>query len=385
MSKFWYVIYCVLVNLLCILQANAQEVNYNIRVSLLTCGPGDELYTAYGHSALHVVDSALNVDVVFNYGTFDFDTPNFYGKFLNGTLDYMLSACDYSRFLRAYQRERREVREAELILSSPVKAEIEHLLIENIRPENRFYRYDFFFDNCATRIRDIVFKASAVSAEPYREEIDGSTFRDCLHEKVGPNDWSGFGIDLILGVRADKKVSAFDKAMLPDYLESLMIDAGAIAAPVVILNRPEAVLHDESVVDAMTSPLALSLFLLSIVVVVSLVEVRTQRWFKGIDIFLTVVMTLLALLFWYLWVVSEIKITSYNLNVMWASVLYVPMAVTMLRGRLSNLKVLTKVNLAIMVAYLLCVIFGVQYASSPILIIVLTLIIRNVALLRKCA
>ena len=153
MSKFTLIICNLLLQFALLSPCKADNVNCNgIRVSLLTCSSGGELYTAYGHSAIRVTDANLGLDVVFNYGTFDFDTPFFYLNFLNGTLDYMLSTSNYDRFLHSYQRERRGVVENELILSNSQRELIERLLIENLSPENRFYRYDFTF-NLGKRFR----------------------------------------------------------------------------------------------------------------------------------------------------------------------------------------------------------------------------------------
>ena len=190
-----------------------------LRISLLTCSPGDEIYSAYGHSAVRVVDQKRGYDLVFNYGTFDFGTPYFIPKFLCGTLDYMLSVSSYQRFIRAYERERRDVVESELILSTEERADLEQFLFRNMQPENRFYRYDFFFDNCATRIRDLVFRISGRDVSAFQKADEDETFRDCLHLYVGQERWYGQGIDLILGTRADQDTSDYEKAMLPGFLE----------------------------------------------------------------------------------------------------------------------------------------------------------------------
>lgn len=333
---------------------------------------------AYGHSAIRLVDKRLGVDVVFNYGTFDFNTPFFYLKFLNGTLDYMLSTSEYSRFLRTYQREGREVVESELILSNSQKQEVERLLIENSRPVNRFYRYDFFFDNCATRIRDIVFKVADAGASEMLFDTENATFRDCIHEKVGPNEWSGFGIDIILGVRADKNVSLYDKAMLPDYLESLFRKASLTSEGKVILKKTV-----EPATPAVISPILYSVLFLAVIVLVSVIEALRRKWFAAFDVALAVVCSLLSILLWYLWIVSDIKITSYNLNVLWASFLYVPMVYAIVKRKAKFIRVVSWLNVAQMSAYFTLVAIGVQYASVPILVIALALVVRNLALLRR--
>lgn len=372
-GKFTITFLLLLVNLQYSFTCKAQEFtpnlhNDDIKISLLTCTSGSELYSAYGHSAVRLVDRRLGLDVVFNYGTFDFDTPFFYLKFLNGTLDYMLSTADFSRFIRSYSREGRGVSESELILSTRQKQEIERLLIENAQPENRFYRYDFFFDNCATRIRDIAFKVADVNEAKMKAVADDVSFRDLIHEKVGPNDWSGFGIDIILGVRADKKASAYDKAFLPDYLNDLFHAASITSADVVLLEKKVA-----DVTPGVVTPVVCASLFLLIIVGIELFEERKRKWFFAFDIVLAVVCSLLSLLLWYLWVVSEIKITSYNLNVLWASVLWMPMIYALAKRKGKMIKALAVANLALLAVYFVALAAGVQYASVPIMIIAFAL------------
>src|SRR5690606_5550069 len=116
---------------------------------------GDDLYATFGHSAVRVTDSSAGIDYVFNYGTFDFDTPHFYWKFVRGKLMYSLSAMDFPTFMQAYREEGRSVTEQVLNLSCPEKEMIWQFLQQNYLPENRDYKYDFLYDNCSTRIRDI--------------------------------------------------------------------------------------------------------------------------------------------------------------------------------------------------------------------------------------
>jgi len=129
-----------------------------LRISLITCSPGNELYSIFGHSAIRVIDSNSVSDIVFNYGTFNFD-EDFYLKFVRGKLNYYLSAANLNDFLFEYIATGRGVSEQVLDLSPQEKATIFHYLLENIKEENKFYQYDFFYNNCTTRLRDIILKA----------------------------------------------------------------------------------------------------------------------------------------------------------------------------------------------------------------------------------
>ena len=125
-------------------------------ISILTCAPGEELYSIFGHTAIRVRDSISNTDYVFNYGTFDFNTSNFYLKFMKGELNYFLSVTTFERFIREYEFQKRSIAEQHLNLTSNEKGSIIGALVNNSLPENREYHYHFFYDNCATRIRDII-------------------------------------------------------------------------------------------------------------------------------------------------------------------------------------------------------------------------------------
>lgn len=361
--------------------ANVNTTNEGgLHISLLTCTPGDEIYSAYGHSAIRLMDSERGLDVVFNYGTFDFDTPFFVPKFLCGTLDYMLSASNFSRFLESYRREGRGVEEREVILSSSERREIELFLFTNLQPENRFYRYDFFFDNCATRIRDLFFRYGDVDDSKVKIKSEEETFRDCLHQFVGQNEWWGTGIDLILGVRADARISEFEKAMLPKYLDLLLANEGLLREPKMLLERKPAPAPG---IGATFSPRLFSIIMFLAILAVCVFERRRGVWVRCVDYTLFSVASLLALLFWFLWVVSDIKITSYNMNALWASALYVPILFLMSRKRHRNaVRLMAKANVVMIVAYAVVVVCGVQYGSMVGLSASAALLLRNLAVLR---
>lgn len=132
---------------------NAQDSS-RLRISLLTCTPGEELYSTFGHSALRVTDSNAVTDLVYNYGTFNFDDEGFYLKFARGKLLYYVSVELFRDFAANYQYENRGITEQVLNLSGEEKIRMRHFLEENLQPQNRYYKYDFFFDNCTTRLRE---------------------------------------------------------------------------------------------------------------------------------------------------------------------------------------------------------------------------------------
>ena len=147
-------------------------------ISVLTMGPGNALNDSFGHSAFRILDPNQHIDMVYNYGVYDFDTPHFYLKFTKGQLLYQLDRTSFNLFYRHYLEQNRWIKEQVLNLTTAEKQEVFNFLQNNYLPENRNYTYDFFFDNCATRIRDVlarVLKNKLVYNSQF--ETDTYTFR----------------------------------------------------------------------------------------------------------------------------------------------------------------------------------------------------------------
>lgn len=218
------VILTALLTLLLPLRMNAQMAD-SADVYIITCAPGTASYSIYGHTALRVVVRGTTFDRVYNWGIFDFSTPNFTYRFAKGRLDYMLGAYSYEDFLREYIAEGRSVWSQKLNLTTAEKEKLFELINENLKPENVRYRYDFFFDNCATRVRDIVAAAATDTVIfPERERKRQKSFRRLVdpNQKVLP--WLDLGADMLLGLQADKKATPFDEMFLPVHLMNNMLN-----------------------------------------------------------------------------------------------------------------------------------------------------------------
>ncbi|MBR4483367.1 MAG: DUF4105 domain-containing protein, partial [Paludibacteraceae bacterium] len=173
------------------------------QISIITCSPGTEIYELFGHSAIRVYDKEQGIDEVFNYGLFDFNQDDFIYRFVRGKTDYMVGSCSTSYFLWEYLDRGSAVTEAVLNLSRTDKMKIFAYLLENTLPENRTYRYNFIFNNCATKLRDILV-----------QNIDGKinfiydseylSFRDAIMLYTETSPWSQFGFDLCLGKGLDR-------------------------------------------------------------------------------------------------------------------------------------------------------------------------------------
>lgn len=201
---------------------NASGDSDSIRISLLTCAAGSEIYTLFGHTAIRYENPAKGIDAVFNYGMFSFNTPNFVLRFALGETDYQLGVTGFDRFAAEYHYFGRDVRQQTLNLTAEEKEKLLRLLEENYRPENRVYRYNFFYDNCATRPRDRIEQAvdgTLRYADDMETSETGITYRDLLHRYSEGHPWSRFGMDLCMGSQADRPITRRQMMFVPFYME----------------------------------------------------------------------------------------------------------------------------------------------------------------------
>lgn len=192
-----------------------------VQVSLLTCGPGNAIYTLFGHTAIRVRNVESGQDIVFNYGMFSFNTPNFALRFALGDTDYWLDYGEYLDFLRRYAGNERWVREQVLNITPEETVRLLDLLDENCKPENRIYRYNFFYDNCATRARDVIEDAvdnRVTYSDSLQTVYAGYTYRDIVYECTEANPWSRFGMNFCLGSVADREIGCSELMFAPVYL-----------------------------------------------------------------------------------------------------------------------------------------------------------------------
>jgi hypothetical protein len=292
-------------------------------VYLITCGPGTEIYSVYGHSALRIVVPEKKIDTVYNWGVFDFATPNFAWKFAKGRLNYSLGVDSYETFLRDYFLEQRWVISQKFNLETPDIERLFLLLEENLKPENITYSYDFYYDNCSTRIRDLMEKAVGEDLlyPPEKTKKELQTFRYLTgeYEKVFP--WLKLGIDLLIGSPGDKKASFREMMFLPAHLKNglseLLIRRNSKMIP--LLQDPEIVL------DIDQQPLKEKLFisplfvfsLLLIIIIILTASVRRKTANNIIDIFLFSVFSVLALLMIFFNFFTDHHQLRWNLNIIW--------------------------------------------------------------------
>jgi hypothetical protein len=301
--------------------ARAERDSSALRISLLTCTPGSELYSIFGHNALRIVDSAAGTDVVYNYGTFNFNDPDFYSKFVRGKLMYFLSQSSYPDFLFEYDYFKRGVVEQVLLLNGQEKKELQQFMFDNVREDNRYYKYDFLYDNCTTRLRDIIFRKNSNAAlQPKIFTSYGRTFRDHLHGYLDKASmpWTALGIDLLLGVGADKPMDAMEVMFLPDYLAQ-GVSLGTEKGKKIMLEE-SIVLPDAQPAVIATPFWQTPIFCISVFSLILLLPLalKNQRWQQIADNFLFILSGLLGLLLLFMWFGTDHQSFSKNLNLIWA-------------------------------------------------------------------
>lgn len=291
-------------------------------IALITCDPGNELYSSFGHSAIVVFDYKKNLQIVFNYGTFSFNTPFFYIKFARGKLNYNLSISTYSRFLEEYKREGKMVLQEELNLNQVEKQALFSALLENYLPENREYAYDFFFDNCATRIIDMLEKVLKDNLH-YHSDIDNSeeTFRNLIDSYLHQGSWSDIGIDLALGAVIDKAPTEKQKTFLPYYLSQYVNNCMIGKKP--LIKKANVVVQDTT--DYKPTPLLLTpkfiFWLLFAFMLLLTIQFRHLPWITA-DRLWFVTMGLVGMLVFFLWFATDHDATANNWNLLWANPLF---------------------------------------------------------------
>lgn len=293
-------------------------------ISILTIGPGAELYDKFGHSAFRIKDSLSGVDVVFNYGVYDFDTPNFYTKFAQGKLLYELGVSYYEPFFQSYVAQNRWVKEQVLDLTKEEKQEVSDFLWKNALPQNKKYKYDFFFDNCATKIRDVLQGVLGDQLE-YREDhiTEELTFRQLIQQNLEANSWGSLGIDTALGAVIDRKATPIQYQFLPDYVfagaANAVVHRNGDTRPLVVQTK--TLFENEPVVANSTffgSPLFVFGLFGLLIVFITFRDYKNKRRSRYLDASIFFFTGLIGILLFLLWVATDHTATANNYNLLWA-------------------------------------------------------------------
>lgn len=290
------------------------------KLSLLTVGTGQDLASKFGHSAIRLQDPSLGIDEVYGYGTYNFEDPNFYLNFTRGKLDYTITRYPYDLFERSYVYEQRWIKEQVLDVNLVQKKAIITFLETNLLPQNRLYKYDFLFENCATKIPEVFEQTLGDGLQfDYGHLKEHYTFRQLIHQNLNVNSWSNFGIDLALGSVIDRKATPYEHLFLPLYVYEQMKHTALDGKPIV---KSESVLLDIPTAKDNTFFLFTPLFWLGILLIVVLYvtygDYSKQKRTRWLDTLLFTLTGLAGILILFLWFFTDHLATKLNFNFLWA-------------------------------------------------------------------
>ncbi len=354
----------------------------HLRISLLTCTPGEPLYSTFGHSAIRVTDAANSTDIVYNYGTFNFDEDGFYIKFMRGKLLYYVNPENFPDFIYGYQAEQRGITEQVLNLTETQKNVIHNFLIQNSKEQNKYYKYDFFLDNCTTRLRDILrdLQDSSFCLHPVMPA--GTRFRKAIHEYLDNNnkDWSKLGIDILLGLPCDAVMTTQQMQFLPDNLmKSIDSSHKTMISSKAVLFAANETANKKSF---FTPFVVFSILLIAIVLISLFKNKYTAAFLSGFDGILFFITGLLGILLIIMWVATDHAMCKNNFNLLWAWPTHL-LTSFFISSRKLWVKKYFKFTAFALVAVLASWYFLPQQMNDALLPIVLLLIYRSWAKARR--
>ena len=312
----------------------------SVELSLLTCRPHEEIYSLYGHTALRYHDLRSREDLVFNYGVFNYKQPYFVLRFVFGLTDYELGLASFDGFCEYYRRWGSMVIEQKLNLTNAEKLRIQQALAVNLMPENRVYRYNFFYDNCSTRPRNII-ESNLDGRIIYHPRNDYQpTFREIIHQYTEQHPWAAMGNDMLLGVKADLQTTQRDQEFLPDNL-LYDFDHAQIANPdgsyrPLVRERRVVVPSGVQTVEQEfpLSPTACAIVLLVVSALIFALEHRQKKVYRWWDALLMTVQGLAGCIL-FIMIFSQHPTTSTNLQILLLNPLPLFFIPSVLRGRRS--------------------------------------------------
>jgi hypothetical protein len=317
-----YFIYLVFLFVLKNTIAQVQLSTY-AEISIITAGPGSELYEAFGHSAIRVKDPMLQLDLIYNYGMFDFNAPNFYSNFTKGKLIYKLGRYKFEYFLRSYHQDKRWVKEQTLRLTPEEKQSFFMYLERNASPKNASYFYDPYYNNCATKLRDIVEHILGNKLLWNTNNLTkNKSLRVLMNKEIPWNTWGSFGINLALGNVLDKEITFREYMYLPDYVHKTFKDSQRF-----IKSSTENLVEKETTIldfkEAKIRPIFLSPFLVFscfciIVLIFTFLDYKHKKRAAILDFTVLFSSGAVGVLLLFLWFFTDHSTTPNNFNILWA-------------------------------------------------------------------
>lgn len=359
-------------------------------ISIVTAGPGTELYEAFGHSAIRVKDPVLQLDVIYNYGMFDFNQPNFYSNFAKGNMIYSLARYDFKYFLASYKRDKRWVKQQVLNLNQEEKQAYFLYLENNALPKNKNYLYDPYFDNCATKLRDITTSILGENKIVFSDNNPNKnlSFRDLTNHEIKWNTWGSFGLNLIAGTKLDEKATLKEYMFLPDYVYSSFKNS-----IVYIKNQPEKLVKREDVlldfeekkqnISPLNPILIFSLFCI-LVFFTTYNDSKKKKRSRFLDFTLLFITGLIGAILLFLWFFSSHSTAPNNFNILWAFAPNLIVAFLMLKKNTPNwLKHYFKILVILLIFIPIIWIANIQSFPIAVIPLLVLLFVRYLFLSKK--
>ncbi len=376
----------------------------SVRVSLLTCSSGPDAYERFGHAGIRIQDLKKNdLDITFHYGVFSFNTPNFVYRFVKGETDYQLGAVYTSDFINEYNRRGLGMTQQWLRLdSAQVQNMIQRLLI-NYRPENRTYRYSYFFDNCSTRPYRLLQAVTDNTIKYDSSWVNAITLREMVQERTGTDNWLDFGIALAVAGRSDIPTLYEEQLFLPDYLAEAVSHAeiptliGEQSWYQPLVSEQDTLLTMRPEIEAAIAapdpirPAAVFAVTLLLAMIIGAFEFRDRRNIaKGkrlnqtikvsANTFDTVFFLFLGItgcIVWFLNFISEHPAVDHNLNCLWLLPTHVIMAVLLWFKSLQRTsQIYFGITFALVILYVILDWIIGQYCPVPFLLLLATILLR---------
>lgn len=294
----------------------------SIEISLLTCAPGTEVYSLYGHTAIRLTDYSKGIDIAINYGMFSFKRPFFVLRFIFGLTDYEMGIVPFESFYYEYKSNNRNVIQQVLNLTTEEKEAIISAIEKNYLPENRVYRYNYFYDNCTTRARDIIEDNINGRIVFTDEKVSYPSFRDMIHSFNEDHPWARFGNDMLLGVKADMPTDMKEHQFLPfnlkkDFDNAIIKNDNGTTRPLIKRNFDVISCTQQNTVQGFQflRPNTCAIIILCIIIIITLFEFLYKKNLWLFDSFLMLVVGCIGLIL-FIMLFSKHPTTSTNLQIL---------------------------------------------------------------------
>jgi len=362
-----------------------KQLTPNAKISVLSMGPGNNLNDAFGHSAYRVKDNLL--DIVFNYGVYDFDTPNFYTKFAQGKLNYKIDANKYDAFKNHYIRQNRTIKEQVLNLTQKEKQQVFDYLSNNYEPENQYYLYDFFYDNCATKIKDVLVIALNNNVQFNNpESFKNKTFRTLIQDELNWNSWGSAGIDVALGSVIDRQATPEEHMFLPENINSFFDAATFNNSEKKLVKKDRTIFNSKELKQPnyfIISPIVVFGLLGLFIIYLTYKDHKRSKRNKWLDVSIFAISGIIGMVILLLWFATDHTATAQNYNLLWAFALNLFVVSQVLKQKPKAWFVRYLKFLLIMLCLLLFHwIIGIQRFAFALIPIILALFIRYLYLIK---